>query len=54
MDLGKGALRPRRAQPGLRRLSIPGGRVWIADTDIALNNYSYHTLTEHLCPTSLN
>jgi hypothetical protein len=32
----------------------PAAGVWIAGTDIALNNYSYHTLTEHLCPTGLN
>jgi len=32
----------------------PATGVWIAGTDIALNNFSYHTLTEHLCPTGPN
>ena len=27
---------------------------WIVGSYISLNNYSYHTLTEHLCPAGLN
>lgn len=32
----------------------PATGVWIVGAYIALNNHSYHTLTEHLCPASLN
>jgi hypothetical protein len=30
------------------------GDVWIAGGYITLNNYSYRTLTEHLCPAGQN
>jgi hypothetical protein len=32
----------------------PATGIWIVGADIALNNYSYRTLTVHLCPTGLN
>ena len=32
----------------------PATGSWVADAEIALNNYSYHTLTVDLCPTGLD